>query len=335
LLEYRRTAWEERQEAVSWYDCNGLLPGLKEERPSLCGVHSQVLQDVGRRLDKAFKAFFRRVKAGEKPGYPRFKGSNRLKSFCYSQSGYGLTKDGQKLYLSKIGDVKIVLHRPLPSEPKRCIVKWTATGKWYASFVVEIDPEPLPPTGKTVGLDVGLTSFVTFSDGTKVDNPRFFRREEKTLAKVQRQMSKTKKGTSERTKCRKIVSRVHERIVNRRNDFSHKLSRRLVNEYDVIAFEDLNIKGMVRNHCLAKSISDAAWNQLLQCITAKAAEAGRVAVAVNPRNTSKACSRCGALVEKTLSDRVHECPHCGLVLDRDHNAAINILRLGLQSLASA
>lgn len=332
MLEYRKAAWEDRQETVTWYDCNKLLPGLKEQRPSLYGVHSQVLQNVGDRLDRAFKAFFRRVKAGENPGYPRFKGSYRLKSFCYPQSGYGLTEDGRKLYLSKIGDVKIVLHRPLPSKPKRCVVKRTATGKWYACFVVEVEPELLAPTGKTVGIDVGLESFITFSDGQKVDNPRFFRHEEKPLAKAQRKLSKCEKGTPEHRKAKKVVARVHERVTNKRSDFVHKLSKQIVNDHDIIAFENLNIQGMVRNHCLAKSIADASWNQLLQCITYKAAGAGRVAVAVNPRNTSKACSQCGALVKKSLSDRVHSCPHCGLVLDRDHNAAINILSLGLQTL---
>jgi putative transposase len=174
-----------------------------------------------------------------------------------------------------------------------------------------------------------LTTFATLSTGESIKNPRFFRIEQKAFAYVQRRLSKEEKGTPQRVKRRKPVSRVHERIRWKREDFAHKLSRRFVNEFGVIVFEDLNIKGMVKNRCLAKSISDAAWNQLVQFTSSKAEEAGRCVKLVDPRNTSKMCSRCGILVEKKLSDRVHKCS-CGLIIDRDLNASFNILRLGLQ-----
>ena len=182
-----------------------------------------------------------------------------------------------------------------------------------------------------VGIDVGLASFATLSNGEKIANPRFFREEEKELARVQRKHSKAPKGTPERKKALKVVERVHERISNRRTDFAHQISHRLVDQFGFIAFEDLNIQNMLKNHCLAKSISDVAWNTLVKATESKAAYAGSKVVLVDPRQTSQMCSRCGLIVKKDLSERVHSCPECGLTMDRDLNAAINILRLGLQS----
>jgi len=330
-LAYRRDAWQERQESVSYYMTTKLLPQWKQERPSLKIVYSQVLQDVQRRVDKAFKGFFRRVKNGKEPGYPRFKGKGRYRSITYPQFGFHITDDG-RLHLSKIGDIKIKLHRPIGGEIKQVTIRRYPTGKWFACFTCEVEPESLPATERYVGIDLGLKSFAVLSNGEVVDNPRFFRREERGLAKAQCRLSKAEKGTPEHNKRRRIVARIHERISNKRSDFSHKLSRHLVNEYDVICFEGLNIHGMVKNHCLAKSISDAAWRQLISHTMYKAENAGRRVVLVNPRHTSQICSRCGCLIKKTLSDRVHKCPHCGLEIDRDLNAAINILGLGLQSL---
>ncbi len=238
-----------------------------------------------------------------------------------------------KLYLSKIGDIKIKLHRQIEGKIKRLTIRRTATGKWFACFSVEIEDLPLPPwkDGSVVGIDVGLESFATLSNGEKIPNPRFFREEEKELARVHRKLSKAPKGTPERKKALKVVERVHERIANRRYEFAHQVSHNLVDRFGLVAFEDLNIKGMVHNHFLAKSISDVAWNMLVTMTSYKAANAGSMVVLVDPRNTSKMCSRCGILVEKSLSDRVHNCPQCGFSMDRDWNAAINILRLGLQS----
>jgi putative transposase len=306
------------------------LPEIKEIRSELNAVHSQVLQDVLRRLDKAFDAFFRRVKAGEKPGFPRFRSRARNYSFTYSQSGFAI--EHGKLRLSKIGKVKIKLHRPVEGKIKTLTITRTSTGKWFACLTVEAPAEPLPVSTEAVGIDVGLKSFATLSTGEEIANPRFFRTEEKELAKAQRKLSAAKKGSQERKKRRKVVAHVHERIANKRRDFAQKESRKLVNRFALIVFENLNISGMLKNHCLAKSIADAAWNQVVQFASYKAENAGRCVVQVNPRNTSQMCRGCGEIVEKSLSVRTHDCPGCGLVSGRDHNAAINILTLGLQGL---
>ncbi len=328
-LALRKSAWEQEQHSISLYETNKILTQWKKERPDLNRVHSQVLQNVQMRVDLAFKAFFRRVKAGENPGYPRFKGKGRYDSITYKQSGFKL--EGDHLHLSKIGDMRIVLHRPVEGTIKTLTIRRSATGKWYACFSVECDPSPVPQKETVVGIDVGLESFATLSNGEKIENPRFFRTDEKALAKAQRKLSKAEKGTPERKKARKIVAHIHERIANRRLNFAHQTSRKVVDRFGTIVFEDLNITTMQKNHHLAKSIADVAWNVFITITESKAEEAGSHVIRVNPRNTSQMCSRCGMIVAKTLSDRVHSCPHCGLVMDRDQNAAINIMRLGLQS----
>jgi putative transposase len=332
-LATRKNAWEQEQKSISHYDTIKLLPGWKKQKSELREVYSQVLQEVCTRVDLAFQAFFHRIKAGEKPGYPRFRGYGRYDSFTYPQTGFELTKEGLKL--SKIGTIKIILHRPICGNIKTLNIRRDAVGNWYANFSCEVEQEPLPVSEKAIGIDVGLESFVTLSNGEKVINPRFFRKDENELAKAQHKLSKAEKGTPERAKRRKAVQHIHKRITNRRKDFTHKLSHQLVNEYGIIALEKLNNKNMLQNHHLAKSISDAAWNQFIQYITYKAECAGREIVLVDPRNTSKRCSRCGTLVEKSLSVRVHKCPVCGLEIDRDENAAINILALGLQCLGAS
>jgi putative transposase len=329
-LATRKNAWEQEQKSISLYNTNKLLTTWKKDKPELSQVYSQVLQNVQERVDLAFKAFFRRVKAGEKPGYPRFRGYGWYDSFTFKQYGFTLADNG--LLLSKIGGIRIVQHRPVEGKVKTLTVRRDAIGNWYACFSCEVEPVLLPKSEKDIGIDVGLTSFATFSTGEKIDNPRFFRLDEQELAKAQRKLSKAEKGTPERAKRRKAVCHIHQRIANRRKDFAHKFSRRIVNEFGIIALEKLNIKGMLQNHCLAKSISDASWNQFAQYTQYKAENAGRECVLVPSKNTSKMCSRCGNLVEKDLSIRVHDCPVCGLKLDRDENAAINILALGLESL---
>jgi len=331
-LAYRKNAWEKEQRTVKRFETQDRLPQLKVDRPEFKEVHSLTLQNVVLRVELAFKAFFRRVKAGEDPGYPRFKGKGRYDSITYAQSGFGL--DSGKLHLSKIGDIKIKLHRPIEGKIKTCTVRRMPTGKWFACFSVDVGEVHLPPwkDGSVVGIDVGLESFATLSNGEKIANPRFFRDEAKELAKVQRKLSKAPKGTTERKAALKVVERVHERIANRRNDFANQVSRQLVDRFGVIVFEDLDIRNMLQNHCLAKSISDVAWNILVKATESKAAYAGSKVVLVDPRNTSQMCSRCGLIVKKDLSERVHSCSECGLSMDRDLNAAINILRLGMQSL---
>ncbi len=330
-LEERKTAYAERGETLSKYTLNKLLPEWKKENPEYKEVFSQTLQEVQERVDLAFKHFFRRVKSGEKPGYPRFKGKGWYDSFTYPQMGFKL--EDNILYLSKIGNVRVKMHREVEGDIKRIIIKHSARKKWYVSIITECESVEIPERNMehVVGIDMGLSSFATLSDGTSIPNPRFFRMEEKELAKASRKLSKAAKGSQKHKKAIRVVQRVHERIANKRYDFIHQLSRLLVDDYSFIAFEDLNIKNMLKNHCLAKSISDAAWNMLISATKYKAESAGSLVVSVNPANTSKMCSRCGLLVEKTLADRTHKCNSCGLVLDRDHNAAINILRLGLQS----
>lgn len=328
FLAERKEAWEKEQKSINYHTQATSLPVFKKQRPSLASVHSQVLQNVAVRIDLAFKAFFRRVKAGEKPGYPRFRGKGRYDSFTFPQSGFSL--DGNILRLSKIGNVKVVLHRPVEGNIKTCTIKRSSTGKWYVMFSCEWEPTPLPENNEAVGIDVGLHSFATLSTGEHIGNPRFFRQEEKALAKAQRKLSKAEK--EERKKRRKVVARIHERIAWRRQNFIHQHSRKIVNRFGIIAVEDLNVNRMLRNHCLAKSLSDSAWSGFFQLLAMKAEWAARKFVAVNPAYTSQTCSSCGHRQKMPLSERVFNCPCCGMVLDRDYNAALNILRLGRQSL---
>src|SRR6266702_2496934 len=331
FLEKRKTAYEQEGKSLSCYHQIDTLGLLKQERPTLKQVHSQVLQNVAVRIDLAFKAFFRRVKAGEKPGYPRFRGKDRYDSFTFPQSGFSLTHD-DRVVVSKVGAIKLVLHRPSTGKIKPLTIRKSSTDKWYASFSVECEPERLPQNPAQVGIDVGLKTFATLSEGTEIDNPRFFRKEEKALAKVQRKHSKLAKGTPERRKHRKAVARVHERIAFRRENFTHQESRKIVNAYGVICVEDLSVNRMTHNHCLAKSIADASWSAFLAQLDAKAEEAGRQFAKVNPAYTSQTCSQCGHRQKMPLSERVFNCPCCHVHLDRDLNAAYNIRALGLQGL---
>jgi putative transposase len=341
LLEQRKTAWEQRGETLKLYDQVNTLPAVKAQRPALKAIHSQVLQNVTVRIERAFQGFFRRVQAGQKPGYPRFRGAGRYDSFTYPQAPSGCklvagTHPTGKawLHLTHVGSVRVVLHRPLEGTPKTVTVRRSATGKWYVSICCEWEPTPLPTVEPQVGIDVGLTTFATFSTGEKIANPRFFRKAEKALAKAQRQLSKTDKRAKPYRKRKRVVARVHERTAWRRQDFAHQQSRRIVNGYQVIAVEELSVHRLIHHPCLAKSIHDAAWAEFADCLAYKAAYAGRQFARVDPAYTSQDCSGCGHRQRKPLSERTHRCCCCGLVLDRDQNAALNILRLGLQSLGS-
>src|SRR6266508_2536221 len=322
---------------LSWYETKAMLPGWKETRPSLKLVHSQVLQNVTQRVDLAFQAFFRRVKEGaDDPGYPRFKQFGRYDSITYPQYGNGVRLDRDRLILSKVGAVHIVLHRPLEGTPKTVTLTRAPTGKWYVAFSCETETKELPPTEHITGIDVGLASFATLSNGEQIENPRFYRRDEADLKRVQKRKDAAKNAQDweENARQKVLLAKIHERIANRRSDFAHKRSRELVNQYQIIVFEDLAPQqmGARRGREMRKSIMDVAWTQFISMTIGKAAEAGRMVILVNPRNTSKMCSQCGELVEKDLSERVHTCPHCGLVMDRDKNAALNILQRGLQTL---
>lgn len=333
LVNDRKFQYEVNGKAPSWIEQKRAITAWKPAHPELSGVYSQVLQDVSKRVDLAFQAFFRRVKDGETkdgetPGHPRVKGDG-YDSFTYPQSGFGFQQD--KLRLSKIGDIAIRLRRPVYGDIKTCTVR-RINSKWFVCFSCEVEPELLPLSTEEVGIDVGLKTFASLSNGEVIENPRFFRAEENALAKAQRKLAKQKRGSKARKKAHKVVSRVHERVRNRRHDFVHQTARRLVNRFGIIAVEKLNVKGMVQNHCLAKSISDASWSMFRSVLTTKAESAGRLVVAVNPAYTSQMCSGCGNIQKKSLSVRTHKCLVCGLVLDRDTNAAVNIKALGQQCL---
>ena len=289
-------------------------------------VFSQTMQSVCDDVDKAFKAFFRRVKAGETPGYPRFKSRERFHSFAFKQFGAGAKLDGRRLKLFGIGRVAVRWHRPIEGEIKTVRIVHKA-GKWYACFACEVpESEPLPTTGNTVGIDVGISALLTTSDGHKVDNPNYYRAGQKKLRLLQRQLARAKRGSKNRRKKLRRVQRQQERVANQRRDYLHKLSRQLVNAYDGVALENLRIVNMVRNHRLSKSILDSGWSMFRQFLAYKAESAGRVVAYVDPAYTSKTCSNCGTLFQDfDLSTRWVECD-CGLSLDRDHNAALNILK---------
>jgi putative transposase len=323
LLDERRVAYETNKTTLNYYDQANTFNERKKHIPALKQVHSQVLQDVAKRLDKAFQAFFRRVKSGEKPGYPRFKSVGRYDSFTYPQGSYSL--NGNKLKLSKIGDVKIKLHRQTQGKIKTCtiIVK---NDKYYACLSCEVEATPLPACDDAVGIDLGVKHLAVTSDGEFYEHPKFLRESERKLKRKQRAVSGKKKGSIRRRKAIRDLANLHMHVANQRKDYAHKVSRKLVNQYGLIAFENLNVQGMVKNHHLAKSIVDASWNQLVQYTTYKAEEAGRRVALVDPKNTSQLCSNCGDIVPKKLSERVHRCEHCGYVQDRDVNAAQNILK---------
>ena len=333
-LYERKVAYEYAKASLNYYDQAKTLKAAKQEDTFLKQVHSQVLQDVLKRLDKAFRNFFRRVKAGETPGYPRFKSHDRYDSFTFPQNGYKIDGDG-KLKLSKIsGAIKLKQHRALPVDGvvKTCAVKREAGNQWYVCFVVHLPAVPITQVEaikEVVGVDLGLNAIATLSNGEKIPNQKWLRTSARKLAKEQRKLSRKKKGSANRRKQRIQVAKVHQQITNQRRDHHHKLSRALVDRYELIAFEDLKIRNMVRNKYLAKSISDAGWDQLVSYTTYKAEEAGKVVVKVDPKGTSQLCSCCGTEVKKTLAVRTHKCPVCGLVMDRDENAALNILGRGL------
>ena len=324
-LAERRDAWTTEQRSVTYTEQANQLTDAKQTNPFLTAVHSQVLQDVLRRLDKTFQHFFQRIKKGEKTGYPRFKGKNRYDSFTYPQSGFVLEK--KKLRLSKIGCITIKLHRQIPVEGviKTCTIT-RDVDHWYACFSVEL---PVLHSQKeiknAIGVDVGLKSLLTLHTGDTIDNPRWFRNSENKLAKEQRRKDRKVKGSHNRHKQNTKVAQVHRKIRNQRKDFHHKLSRKLVDTYDLIVYENLTITNMVKNHHLAKSISDAGWGQLMCFTEYKAEEAGTLVEYVGAYDSTQRCSRCGKRVPKTLATRIHRCPYCGLVLARDHNSAITIL----------
>jgi putative transposase len=323
-LADRKNVYERTGKGLTRIHQQTILKSDKKKIESLNGIHSQVLQNVLFRVDRAYQNFFRRVKAkAGKVGYPRFKGPGQYDSIHYPQTpGFQITPQGLKL--SKIGTVKIKLHRSIVGKIKTCSVK-REHNKWYACFSVEYMPDVRLVPDKAVGIDVGIKHFAVLSTDERIANPKYLRAAERTLKKKQQKLSRKKKGSTNREKARAVLAKLHLKVRNQRADFHHKISRKLVDTYGFIVAEDLNIQGLVKNHYLAKSISDAGWGQFLNFLAYKAEEAGCKFEKVAPHQTSINCCRCGERVPKALAERVHNCPFCKIVLDRDHNAAINIL----------
>ena len=337
-LEQRITIYRQDKSSISCYSQMKQLPELKADFPEYGDIGSQVLQEVLDRLDKAYKAFFRRIKNGEKPGFPRFKGRDRYDSFTLSQSGWKL--DGKYLSIRNIGRFKLKLSRQIAGDIKTVTIRREATGKWYVCFSCDNVPEKkAPESNKVIGMDVGISSFLVDSEGNRVENPQYYREGEKILRRRQRILCRRAKGSNGRRQARVLVAKAHEKVKNQRSDFLHKVANHYIANYGVICVEDLNIKGMVRNHHLARSISDASWGMFIELVEYKAEEAGRKLIRI-PRfePSSKTCSECGAInQELKLSDRQWVCKSCGVLHDRDYNAAKNINRAGqaLQELTYA
>jgi len=331
-LQERRDAWRCQGHRVSAYDQMRQLKAIREERPEFAGIHVHLLQDAITRVDRSFAGFFRRCKnRSGKPGYPRFKGRGRYRTFTFKdaahRNGAALVAGGNRVRLTGIGNVRFRQHRPMEGRTKQVSVTLSGDGRWYVAFVCDQVPiHPLPPTGKEVGIDLGITCFAALSDGPPgIDNPRPMEKAQWQLARSQRRVSRRKRGSSRRKKAVALLAQRHDRIAAIRRDHHHNAALLLVRNYDRIGIEDLEVRGLARG-MLAKQVHDAGWGQFTTILRAKAESAGREVVAVDPRGTSQECSACGREVNKSLAVRVHNCPYCGLIVDRDINAARNILQ---------
>lgn len=331
-LQHRRDAYRKSGATVSAYDQMRELAGVREVRPEYASIHTHLLQDAITRLDRAYRAFFRRVKAGETPGFPRFKGRGRYRTFTFkdaaNHNGVRLLAGGKRVKLAGIGNVKVKLHRPVEGRIKQASVSLDGDGHWYIAFAcVDVPTRPLPTLDTSVGIDVGITTFAALSDGTMVDNPRPYEMAQRSLATAQRRVSRRKRGSKRRRKAVELLAKQSARVQRVRLDFHHKTAHAIVQRFGSIAVEDLNVKGLARMR-LAKQVHDAGWAQFTTILEAKAESAGREFYRVDPRGTSQECSGCQERVPKGLHVRVHACPHCGLVLDRDVNAAVNVQARG-------
>jgi len=339
-LEQRITTYEETGKGISYSDQWEYFRDQRNNHPEVYGMlNASSVQQMLRRLNKAFAAFFRRVKAGETPGFPRFKGYHRFKSVEY-RYGDGCKlrekENGQKrFYLQNIGEIKLIYHRPIPKGAviNHVVVK-RINDRWYVFLMLalpEREKKPIPKGGQ-IGIDMGLRSLLATSEGELIDNPRWLRASLDKLRVAQRRVSRRKKGSKRWCKAVRQVARLHEKIANQRNDYWHKLTRELAGSYSLIAIEDLNLKFINTNRHLSLSSHDAGLGMFTEMLAYKVEETGCQLVEVNPAYTSQRCSQCGVLVEKSLSVRVHHCPCCGLVLDRDVNAARNVLTSAFNSL---
>ncbi|QLG11484.1 IS200/IS605 family element transposase accessory protein TnpB [Deinococcus sp. D7000] len=334
-LEQRREAYRKHGKTLSAYDQQRELTALKEACPEYGDVYSHVLQDVFDRLDRAYKAFFSRVKKGAKrAGFPRFKPRQRWDSFKFKQCWNNKKGDwtacgkpvdeGRRINIPKIGAVKIKLHRPLEGKPKSLQIVLDVD-QWYAVYTCEVPLSPLPATCCSVGIDLGTTWFAVTSDGEFIKNPRHLGRSLKKLRVQQRTVARRKKGGKRRRKAVQMVARTHRKVRRQRLDFQHKTARKLVDEHDVIAHENLQVGSMAQSN-LARSILDAGWAGFLFQLSSKAESAGRRVIAVDPRYTSQRCNACGHTgKENRVNQANFRCVQCGHRANADHNAAKNIL----------
>ena len=320
----------------SRYELQAALPKLKREHPEMKQVHSKVLQMVLHQLYSNLRALAGLKRNGRRVGRLRFKGRGWFKSFTYNQSGFKIVEgsgERKELRMSKLGAIPIVLHRKLDGGVKQVHVKRERSGKWSACFGVEVGEAPkIRKISKPVGIGLGIAHYIAGTDGNFVEHPHNTARSERRLKREQRRLSRKTRGSNNRAKQRIKPALVHERIRNQRLDFLHKLSRHYVNNYDFIAAEDLGVKELIEMARNGKNRADAAWAAFLHVLTCKAERAGRWAEKVEPRGTTDRCSRCSEVVEKPLRVRIHRCPKCGLELDRDLNAARNILQDGLKKI---
>jgi putative transposase len=342
-LEQRTTAWQRCHVCITRYQQEAELKDIRAEFPEYASIHSHVLQDVLARLDKTYQAFFRRVQRGEQPGFPRFQGRNRWHSFTYKEYGNGARLDNGYLVLSKIGRLAVRWSRPVEGTIKTVTISHEADGWYVCCSCADVPTHPLPLTGRETGIDVGLKVFLITADGQPVANPRHYRRAERALKKAQQRVSRRKRGSKRRRKAVQVLAKRHQHVRRQRSDFHHKTALALVRAYDVLYVEAIapaNLSrrpqpkpdgtggyahnGARRKAGLNTSIHDAGWHHFLSILAFKAACAGKRVEAVNPAYTSQDCSGCGKRIYKSLSVRTHVCTNCGLVLDRDENAARNI-----------
>ena len=323
LLEAKINAYKTDKIILSQFDLNKLTKYFNVP------VHSQVKQNISKRINDAFNHFFRRVKEKKgKVGFPRFKNINRYKSITFPQSGFSFVSD-KKLFVSKVGNIPIILHRVPKGKLKTFCIKKTALG-WFVIFSCEGVPiEKIEIPNNHIGIDVGIESFAVLSNGEKIENPKFLIKSEKKLTKFQRRLSRKKKGSVNRRKARIKIARLHQTIFNQRQDFLHKASFNLVKQFKIISVEKLQIKNMVQNHHLAKSINDASWSYFAKMLSYKVERTNGQLIKINPQNTSRTCSQCGNIQNMSLANREFKCLKCSFVCHRDLNASINIDTVGL------
>ncbi len=326
-LEQRKTAYETDKRSIRYAEQSCWFKTERVGNPYFARLNFSSAQATMRRLDKAFQAFFRRIKSGEQPGYPRFKGMDRFTSIEFPFHGDGIRFFGGRLRVQHVGMVRVKQHRPLPEGALiRTLTLSLEAEKWYVEVCCLLpDPEVVANTLLVVGIDVGVEHFLTTSDEEHVPNPAYLKDSLPDLRRAQRALARKTKGGNNRKKARKVVSKLYADVRNQRKDHRHKVALSLINRYGIIAVESLNIRGMVRNRRLSRAISDVAWGGFITTLKHKAESAGARVIEVNPAGTSQQCSGCGAKVPKRLPVRWHRCPQCGLVLQRDVNAARNIL----------